>query len=96
MARYSNGKHAWAIDDQSGFRVKYTQLRTQWNGLKVADPDFDTRHPQETPARSRGDSYGLRDPRPDRDDDSTAVSWTTYTATTQLHEVLSMTFGSMT
>ena len=106
MSGYAKGRRAFGIDDISGFKVPYRNLKTQWNGLRVAEPDFDTRHPQDTPTRRIHDPTSLRDPRPEADSGATSYptmnytatqpGYTTWGATTQLTEVLSMTFGGAT
>lgn len=68
-------KDALGIDDISGFQVKYKDLKTQWDGIRTVDSEFDTKHPQLTPATPGSDSRPLKDPRPSSDDDSAVASW---------------------
>ena len=35
MARYAKGKKSYAISDRGGQRVRYTQLKTTWDGLRT-------------------------------------------------------------
>ena len=67
MARYASGKKSLAISDISGLRVKYTKLRTTWDGLRVSPEDFDPKQPQLTPAKNVVDATALFNPRPDTD-----------------------------
>lgn len=75
MAKYASGKRSYGIDDQSGFKVPYRKLKKQWDGLKVAEPDFDTRHPQldPPPASKLKDAQALHDPRPDNDNEAYTI-----------------------
>jgi hypothetical protein len=68
-------KDAVAIDDISGFKVKYKDLKTQWDGVRTVAREFDEKHPQLTPATPGPDSRPLKDPRPDNDDDSGVPTW---------------------
>ena len=52
MARYTKGKHAVAIDDRSGFKVKYKNARTEWTGSRVDKSDFESKHPQLEPQKN--------------------------------------------
>jgi len=67
MAKYAKGKKSNAISDISGLRVRYTQLRTTWDGLRVSPEDFDPKQPQLTPAKNVVDATALFNPRPDND-----------------------------
>ena len=104
MAKNSLGKRSFGMDDISGFKVRYTKLRRQWNGLKAAEPDFDYKHPSLDSVKIHADSEALKDPRPDRDNDNanptqSAPSYpgfSTWGATTQLFQAITMTFGSAT
>jgi len=69
MARYSKGSKAWAIDDRSGFRINYTDLRTEWNGLRVHKNDVEPKHPQLEARRLKAEPQALFKPRPNTDDD---------------------------
>lgn len=46
MSRFASGKHAWGIDDRSGLRVKYSDLRRQWDGIYVHKEDDEPQHSQ--------------------------------------------------
>ena len=67
MVKYAKGKKSNAISDISGLRVRYTQLRTTWDGLRVSPEDFDPKQPQLTPAKNVVDDTALFNPRPDND-----------------------------
>ena len=51
MAKYAKGKKSYAISDRGGQRVRYTQLKTTWDGLRVAPDEWEPKHPQLTPAK---------------------------------------------
>ena len=63
MARYATGKKSVAISDRSGFKVKYNELRTTWDGLRVAPDEWEPKHPQLTPAKNVIDAQQLFQPR---------------------------------
>tara|TARA_Y100001938_G_scaffold141069_1_gene210286 strand:+ start:1647 stop:2666 length:1020 start_codon:yes stop_codon:yes gene_type:complete len=65
MARYATGKKSKAISDRSGFKVKYTDLMTTWDGLRVEKEEYEPKHPQLNPAKNVTDATALLDPRPD-------------------------------
>ena len=67
MARYASGKKSKAISDRSGFKVKYTDLMTTWDGLRVEREEYEPKHPQLTPAKNVIDATALLNPRPDND-----------------------------
>jgi hypothetical protein len=67
MARYATGKKSVAISDRSGFKVKYNELRTTWDGLRVEYEEWEPKHPQLTPAKNVFDATALFNPRPDGD-----------------------------
>ena len=52
MAKYARGKKSKAISDRSGLRIKYTELKTTWDGLRVSPEDWEPKHPQLTPAKN--------------------------------------------
>lgn len=98
MPRYSRGKHAIGICQRTGFEVPYQRLRQEWNGLLVDSEVWEEKHPQLTPPRFLDDAEALRRPSPpvgDEGNDS-YPTWSSYTATTQLYELVSMTFGGPT
>jgi hypothetical protein len=95
--KWSSGKRSYGICDRSGFKVRYQDLKTEWNGLRVDKAIWEPKHEALTPVRITADPQTLRNPRPDDRADATAYpTWATDTATTQLHEVLTMTFGGTT
>ena len=69
--RRAKGARSKAISDQSGFKIPYTSLKTQWDGLRVEPSEFDPKHPQLTPTKNIVDATALFNPRPDNDDDLT-------------------------
>ena len=77
MARYASGKYAYGYSDRSGFRYKLSDMRTEWNGLKVGPDEYESKHPQLEPRSKPADAQALKDPRPNQDVETTA--FTVYT-----------------
>ena len=75
MARFATGKKSKAISDISGFKVKYTQLKTTWDNLRVEPEEYSPKHPQLTPAKNVVDATALFNPRPDNDPENVDTSW---------------------
>ena len=73
MAKYARGKKSYAISDRSGLRVRYTQLKTTWDGLRVSPEDWEPKQPQLTPAKNIVDATALFNGRPDTDPENVAV-----------------------
>ena len=67
MARYATGRKSLAISDRSGFRLKYKNLKTEWNNLRVEPEEYEPKQPQLTPAKNVIDAVALFQPRPDND-----------------------------
>jgi len=67
MGKYARGKKSQAISDRGGLKVKYTDLKTTWDGLRVSPEDWEPKHPQLTPAKNVVDATALFNPRPDND-----------------------------
>ena len=65
--RYAKGKKSFAISDRGGQRVRYTQLKTTWDNLRVAPDEWEPKHPQLSPPRNVIDAVALFNPRPDND-----------------------------
>ena len=61
--RHAAGNKALAIDDRTGQQVKYKDLRTEWNGLRVHKSEWEAKHPQLT-RKPIEDAVALIDPRP--------------------------------
>lgn len=59
---YKPGDH-WVIDDQTGQKVRASETQRQWNGLVVANRNFESRHPQEL-IKARRERLQVKDPRP--------------------------------
>ena len=70
--RFSRGKHAKAIDDRTGFKVRYRDLRREWNGQYVHKREWEPKHPQLEP-RAVVDAEALRNARPEGNVDVTQV-----------------------
>ena len=62
--RYTQGKYSYGYCDITGKRVPYRKLRTTWEGLRVAPEEFESRHPQLSPASNIHDPMALKEPRP--------------------------------
>ena len=73
MAKYARGKKSYAISDRSGLRVKYSKLKTTWDGLRVSPEDWEPKHPQLTPAKNVVDATALFNGRPDTDPENVAI-----------------------
>ena len=73
MARYASGKKSVAISDISGFKVKYNDLKTTWDGLRVEPQDWEPKHPQLTPAKNVIDATALFQPRVDNDPENVTI-----------------------
>jgi len=75
MARYTKGKHAVAIDDRSGFKVKHKDLRKEWTGMMVHKSDWESKQAQLDPSKyfKNTGSNVLENPRPDNSNDSVVV-----------------------
>ena len=73
MARYASGKKSKAISDISGFQVRYTQLKTTWDNLRVEPEEYSPKHPQLTPAKNVVDATALFNPRPDNDPENVEI-----------------------
>ena len=73
MARYASGKKSVAISDISGFKVKYNDLKTTWDGLRVEKQEWEPKHPQLTPAKNVVDATALFQPRVDNDPENVTI-----------------------
>ena len=68
----ARGKYAKAISDRSGMEFPYREMVKEWNGHFVHISEYEEKHPQlELNSRS-GDSQGLKDARPDREESEVA------------------------
>ena len=70
--RYSHGDPN-VICERSGFKVKKSQTRKQWDGLIVREEDWVPRHPQDY-VRGRADRQSFPDPRPEAEDNFLTVN----------------------
>ena len=71
MATFASGKYAIAICDRCGQQNKFTQLKQEWNGLKVCPECFETKHPQLDPGYHAADAEALPWARPARQEPTT-------------------------
>ena len=53
----------WVIDDITGFKVRASQTRKMWDGKRVSEKNYETRHPQEF-VRAPHDPQTVKDARP--------------------------------
>ena len=79
MAKYSKGKKSYAISDRGGQRVRYTQLKTTWDGLRVAPDEWEPKHPQLTPVKNVIDAQQLFKPRSTGQDREDVVIYLAHT-----------------
>ena len=73
MARYAKGKRSYGMSDRGGHRVPYTQLKTTWDGLRVAPDEWEPKHPQLTPPKNVIDATALFKPRPSSDAENVTI-----------------------
>jgi hypothetical protein len=73
MAKFASGIKSKAISDISGFEVRYTQLRTTWDNLRVEPEEYDPKQPQLTPAKNVTDATALFNPRPNNDPENVTI-----------------------
>jgi len=52
------------ICDRTGFKVKASETRKEWNGLRVRKQDWESRQPQDK-IRMYPDNQSVPDPRPE-------------------------------
>jgi len=78
MAKYAKGRKSYAISDRGGQRVRYTQLKTTWDNLRVAPDEWEPKHPQLTPAKNVIDAQQLFDPRPSNHSQEDVVIYVGY------------------
>lgn len=57
----------WVICDRSGLKVRMSDTRKEWNGLRVAKAFYEPRHPQDF-VRGRKDDMRVPDARPRQPD----------------------------
>lgn len=63
---YKAGDH-WVICDSCGFKVRASDTRMRWDGLRVCMADWETRHPQDY-VRGKRDRQSVPNPRPEPPD----------------------------
>jgi hypothetical protein len=63
---YRSGDH-WVICDSCGFKVRASDTRKRWDGMRVCTKDWETRHPQDY-VRGKRDRQAVPDPRPEPPD----------------------------
>lgn len=63
---YIAGDH-WLICDECGFKVRVSETRKRWDGLRVCLKDWEPRHPQDL-VRGRHDRQRVATSRPEPPD----------------------------
>lgn len=58
----------WLQCDRSGFKVRRSQTRQEWNGLIVRKSDWESRQPQDF-VRGRADKQSFPGSRPEPEED---------------------------
>jgi hypothetical protein len=77
MSSFASGKKAYFISDRSGFRYPYKDMRREWNGSVVGPDEFEPKHPQLGPFRKVGDSQALKDARPEPEEPTAFIVFST-------------------
>ena len=72
LMTYAKGKYAKFISDRSGLEFPYTEMVTEWNGMKVHTSEYEAKAPQLMPHEHQPDPIALKDPRPARTEKSVA------------------------
>ena len=84
LMTYAKGKYAKFISDRSGLEFPYTEMVTEWNGMKVHTSEYEAKAPQLMPHEHQPDPIALKDPRPARTEPETerllGLNPLTYTA----------------
>lgn len=57
----------WVICDRTGFKVRMSETRREWNGSRVRWQSFEERHPQDF-VRGVVDRQAVPDARPEAED----------------------------
>lgn len=57
----------YLICDECGFKVRASETRKRWDGLRVCAKDWEPRHPQDF-VRGRRDRQRVPEPRPEAPD----------------------------
>lgn len=57
----------WVICDECGFKVRSSDTRKRWDGMRVCTKDWEPRHPQDF-VRGRRDRQSVSDARPESPD----------------------------
>jgi hypothetical protein len=86
---YVHGAHN-VICDRSGFKIKSTEVRKEWNNSVVRREDYEERHPQDF-VRGVRDVQAVADPRPGASDSPTHSETTLDAAEVSGQTVLSVT-----
>ena len=87
--RYVHGDFN-VISDRSGFKLKRSECRREWNGLLVGKDEWEPRHPQDF-VRGVKDDQSVPDPRPGAVDNDLDITTTLDADEIQGQTVLSVT-----
>ena len=60
---YRPGDH-YLICDVCGYKIRHSESRKRWDGLRVCEKDWEPRHPQDF-VRGKRDRQAVRDARPE-------------------------------
>tara|TARA_R100001460_G_scaffold3206_5_gene9723 strand:+ start:2529 stop:3026 length:498 start_codon:yes stop_codon:yes gene_type:complete len=66
LMTYAKGKYSKFISDRSGLEYPYSEMVTEWTGMKVHTSEYEPKAPQLMPHEHSPDPIALKDPRPDR------------------------------
>ena len=58
----------YVICDECGFKVRSSETRKRWDGMRVCTKDWEPRHPQDG-VRGRVDRQAVPNARPEQPDD---------------------------
>ena len=63
MSKYASDKRAYGISDRSGFRYRLKDMRKEWTGLLVGKDEWESKHPQLEPRRTRQGTQAFTNPQ---------------------------------
>ena len=67
---FASQKNAYGICDITGFRYKLKDMKKTWDGLLVGPDQWSAKHPQLSPKTVPADPQGIKNARPDTNDDN--------------------------
>lgn len=63
---YRSGDY-WVICDECGFKLRGSETRKRWDGMRVCEKDWEPRHPQDF-VKGRTDRQAVPNARPESPD----------------------------